>query len=147
MGNQMVSEQQLRLVTEPLESLHTEYKPWIDLDAPEGRADLVRTCLALRNYGGGQLVVGFRDKGGLYALPPPESSGRNPQTVRQQFSGDNVSRLVGQYALSPFETAVHLVPHGGGDYPVIEVPAGIRTPVATKQGIENSRGMPLLVKN
>lgn len=130
------------LIGNPRETLETEYKSWIDLDVPEGRAVLVTACLALRNYGGGSLVIGFRDKtGGLQPLPAPSFD------IREKFSGDSVARLVGRHSLSPFETTVHFVAHKGVDYPVIEVAGGIRTPAATKASIEKATGEILVKKD
>lgn len=138
----MVATEQLqRLITNPLEALETEYKPWLDTEIPEGKAVLVKACLALRNYGGGWLVIGFRDQAGLHRRPAPQYN------VREKFSSDNVSRLVGQYSLTPFPTTVHFVTHEDVDYPAIEVAAGIRTPVATKRGIESPDGVVLLAKD
>ena len=47
------------LVERPGESLSVEYKRWIDPECPEGKAKIVKTALALKNYGGGSLVIGF----------------------------------------------------------------------------------------
>jgi hypothetical protein len=138
----MTPEQILSLVTSPRETLETEYKPWIDMDIPEGQAVLVLACLALRNYGGGCLVIGFRDRAGqLQALPAP------PYAIREKFSGDAVARLVGKYSLSPFETVVHLVPHDRVEHPVIEVAADIRVPAVTKESIEKAPAATLLKKD
>jgi hypothetical protein len=131
-----------RLVTNPRETLDTEYKPWIDLDIPEGQAILVKTCLGLRNHGGGRLVIGFRDRRGtLDPLQAPQYD------VREKFSGDSVSRLVGRYSLRPFATAVYLLSHRHTNYPVIEIASGIRTPVVAKKSILGVTGVVLLVKN
>lgn len=47
------------LVERPGESLSVEYKRWIDPECPGGKAKIVKTALARRNYGGGSLVIGF----------------------------------------------------------------------------------------
>jgi hypothetical protein len=138
----MTQEQLESLISNPVETLDTEYKPWIDPDVPTGLSALVRGCLALRNYGGGCLVVGFRDKAdGLRARPLPEYS------IRDKFSGDKIYRLIGRYSLSPFETTVHFVLKDGIEFPVIEVAGGIRTPAVTKQSIESDDGETLLKKD
>jgi len=137
----MTPEQVISLVASPRETLETEYKPWINPDIPEGQAVVVTTCLALRNFGGGCLILGFRDRAGLHPLGAP------PYDVHEKFSGDTVARLVGRYCLSPFETTVHYVPHDGVEYLVIEVAAGIRAPAVTKTSIEKTTGDVLLKKD
>lgn len=49
------------LIDKPAESLSVELKSWIDPDQSEGAAKIVRAALALRNHGGGFLVVGFNN--------------------------------------------------------------------------------------
>jgi hypothetical protein len=130
------------LISTPRETLETEYKSWIDTTVPEGSAALVIACLALRNYGGGCVVIGFRDRAaGLRPLPAPSFD------VHERFSGDAVARLVGRYSLTPFETTVHYVQHAGIDYPVIEVAGGVRTPTVTKASIEKATSELLLRKD
>ena len=41
------------LVDRPAESLSVEIKNWIDPDQPDGRVEIIRNVLALRNYVGG----------------------------------------------------------------------------------------------
>lgn len=50
------------LVARPSEGLNVEVKTWIDPDAPDGMAKIVRAALALRNRNGGYLLIGFDDK-------------------------------------------------------------------------------------
>lgn len=50
------------LVERPAESLSVEIKNWISPEEPEGQAKIVRTALALRNHGGGYLLIGFNGK-------------------------------------------------------------------------------------
>jgi hypothetical protein len=47
------------LIQQPQESLSVELKAWFEPDQPEGIAKIVKTCLALRNHGGGYMVIGF----------------------------------------------------------------------------------------
>lgn len=47
------------LISRPGESLSVEVKAWIDPDIPDGISKIVRAALALRNHGGGYLVIGF----------------------------------------------------------------------------------------
>lgn len=97
--------------------------------------------MALRNFGGGCLVLGFRDRSGLHPLGAP------PYDTREKFAGDTVAQLLGRYCLSPFETAVHFVPRDGVEYPVIEIAAGIRAPAVTKTSIAKATCEVLLKKD
>ena len=137
----MTLAQVISLVASPRETLEAEYKPWIDPGIPEGQVVLVTACLALRNFGGGCLVLGFRDRSGLHPLGAP------PYDTREKFAGDTVAQLLGRYCLSPFETAVHFVPRDGVEYPVIEIAAGIRAAAVTKTSIAKATCEVLLKKD
>jgi hypothetical protein len=50
-----------QLIDKPAESLSVELKSWIDPDQPEGAAKIVKAALALRNHGGGYLIIGFNN--------------------------------------------------------------------------------------
>lgn len=51
-----------QLVKRPSESLVVEIKSWISPAEAAGQAKIIRAAIALRNRGGGYLVVGFDDK-------------------------------------------------------------------------------------
>jgi hypothetical protein len=50
-----------QLVTRPGESLVVEIKTWISPTDPAGQAKIIKGAIALRNRGGGYLVIGFDD--------------------------------------------------------------------------------------
>jgi hypothetical protein len=126
---------QLReLVGYPREALAVETKAWVDPATPHGTAKLVAALFALRNQGGGFLILGFDNK-----TLQPTDVGR-PADVRLTFHADIVQRLIGRYASEPFEAVVHFVDREGQDFPVIEVPAGVVTPLATKASLVDSDG-------
>ena len=52
-----------QLAANPAEALSVELKGWLDPNAPEGIAKIVKACLALWNNNGGFLVIGFGDEG------------------------------------------------------------------------------------
>ena len=70
------------LVERPGESLSVEIKRWIDPDQPEGIAIIVRAALALRNHGGGYIVIGFDNN----TLGPDKNN--VPSDVRALFHMD-----------------------------------------------------------
>jgi len=117
------------LVERPSESLAVEIKTWIDPDSVEGRSKLVRAMLALRNANGGYLLIGFDDKS---LVPDLE---RAPADVRSAFHPDKIYELVARFASELFDVAIEFVERDAGVYPVIVIPAGVRTPVAAKSDL------------
>ncbi len=127
------------LVDRPNESLAVELKRWIDPDQPEGKAKIVKTALALRNYGGGYLIIGFDDN-----THEPDQ-GNMPQDVKAAFHTDNIQALISRYASEPFEVSVEFPERGGQPYPVLIVPPGVRTPVAAKADLWSADGATALI--
>ncbi|MBN3755912.1 ATP-binding protein [Paraburkholderia sp. Tr-20389] len=121
------------------ESYAVEVKRWFDPAQPEGQAKLVRTLMALRNNGGGRLVVGFDD-----ASMKPTSEGR-PKSVRAAFDQDQIQALVSRFASEPFEVLIQYADLADEAFPVICVPAGVRTPVATKSELKDAANQKTLV--
>lgn len=126
--NEATSDQRLlnELIERPSESLAVEIKNWIRPGESAGAAKIVKAALALRNYGGGYLLIGFNDE----SLEPDQAN--VPEDIRQTYHQDVVQGLVTKHASEPFEVAVDFVPRGDYLHPVIVVPAGVRTPVASK---------------
>lgn len=123
----MVDPQFIRdLVANPRESLTVELKAWFDPGSPEGQSKIVRCALAMRNHGGGFMLVGFEDG---TARPLTDEA---PPDVRLGFNADDVQKLVTRFASDPFEVEVHFAMRDGVEFPVPAFPGGVRTPVATK---------------
>jgi len=120
------------LVERPGESLSVEIKRWIDPDQPEGVAIIVRAVLALRNHGGGYIVIGFDNN----TLEPDKNN--VPSDVRMLFHIDKIQGLVSKFASELFEVIVEFPERDGQLYPVIVVPPGVKTPVATKSDLRVS---------
>jgi hypothetical protein len=117
------------LVDRPGESLAIEIKRWIDPDQPEGIAMIVRAALALRNHGGGYIVIGFDNE----TREPDKNN--IPSDVRALFHIDKIQGLVSRFASEPFEVTVEFPERDGQLYPVVVVPPGVRTPVAAKSDL------------
>lgn len=129
------------LVGRPVESLNVELKIWLDPTDNLHVAKLVRAIFALRNRGGGFLVIGFDDK---TLQPDPYPLSRPLEDV---FHLDEVQAVVSRYAHDAFEIEVRLGVRDGHSYPVIVVPEGVRTPVAVKRDlIDQTSQRPLLTK-
>jgi predicted HTH transcriptional regulator len=88
------------LIQQPQESLSVELKAWIDPGQPEGIAKIVKTCLALRNHGGGYMVIGIDND----TLEPLLDSA--PSNARQIFHIDKIQGMVAKYSSDPFEVTV-----------------------------------------
>ncbi|MCY4389402.1 MAG: ATP-binding protein [Desulfurellaceae bacterium] len=123
------------LVDRPTESLSIELKRWIDPDQPEGAAKIVKTALALRNHGGGYLVIGFDD----HTHEPDQEN--VPQDVKVAFHIDKIQALISKYASEPFEVSVEFPEREGQPYPVISIPPGVKTPVAVKADLRSARAL------
>jgi len=119
------------LVRDLRERLSIEVKGWIDPGSEAGQAKIVRGCIALRNQDGGFFVVGFED--GTWQ---PDLANA-PADVRAEWDGDHIQGLVGRHASEPFEVHLLFAKRDGLEYPVLEVEAGVRSPVAAKKEISN----------
>lgn len=118
------------LINRPGESLSVELKRWIDPDAPEGMAKIIRAALALRNHGGGYLVIGFDND----SLQPDQQN--RPKDIEAKFHIDKIQGYVSRFASEPFEVAVDFPQREGHSYPVIVVPSGVKTPVAARSDLK-----------
>lgn len=125
------------LVERPSESLSVEIKNWINPDTLEGKEKIVQAALAIRNYNGGYLIIGFDNK----TLEPITIN--VPNNVRELFHPDKIKGLIAKYASEPFEVSVEFPELRGCPYPVIVIPPGVRTPVATKEKLIKN-GSPLI---
>ncbi|MFL9897907.1 putative DNA binding domain-containing protein [Paraburkholderia fungorum] len=124
------------------ESFSVEVKSWFDPTSPEGKSKLVKAAIALRNNNGGRLVIGFDDN-----TMAPVSEGR-PEQLRSVFGQDAIQALVTKYASESFEVLVQYAERDGLEFPVICVPPGVKTPVATKGEVKDpATQKPVLLMN
>lgn len=123
------------------ESLAVELKTWINPDQPDGIAKIVKTALALRNYGGGYMVIGLNDE----TLKPDIKEA--PPDVRVIFHIDKIQGTISKYSSEPFEVIVEYPQYNAQEFPVIVIPSGVRTPVATKSGLSSADGKKILIKS
>src|SRR5205085_300742 len=85
--------------------------------------------------------VGF-DNATSASLAPPQG-----YDVDALFHADRIQALVTRFASESFEVVVHFVDRGGVRHPVIEIPQGTRTPVASKSSLANAGGDLLVREN
>jgi len=119
------------LVERPGESLSVELKRWLDPNHPDGIAKIVKAALALRNHGGGYIVIGFDNN---TFEPDTENV---PENVKHLFHIDMVQGLISRFASEPFEISVEFPEREEQAYPVIVIPSGVKTPVASKSDLHD----------
>lgn len=128
-----------RLVAGPAETRDVEIKAWIDPRTSEGKVKLLTALLALRNFNGGRLVIGFHNKT-LQPLPAA------PADILDAFHNDDIQGLISRHTSETFDIAVGFAQREGQQYPVIVVDSGIRTPVAVKAPVTGPGGKQILKK-
>jgi hypothetical protein len=126
------------LAANPSESLALEIKTWIDPDSPEGRAKIVKSCIALRNFDGGRLLIGFNNDTGA-----PEVN-TVLQDVKASYHIDKIQAMVTKQASEAFEIEVRWIERDGQSYPLIVVPAGVKSPVAARSPIVDAQSHSLI---
>lgn len=126
------------LVRTPREDLDIELKQWMDMTDKNVQAKLAKELLALRNYGGGYLVIGFKDE--HPALPDPA----RPADL-DRYSTDVFNNILKKYAEPPFHCTSRVVVHPatGETYPVIVVPGGAKVPVRCKSESPDGKSIKL----
>jgi hypothetical protein len=129
------------LVHAPRESLAVEIKRWLDPRQLDGIAKLVKCALAMRNYGGGHMIIGLDNKTG------ESVSDGYPIDVRAMFHADVIQPIISKFASKPFEVTVEFVERDARAHPVIGIPGGAQVPVATRAGLQAQDGTWLLREN
>lgn len=131
-----------QLIENLCETLAVEVKAWIDPATPHGVGIIARAAIAMRNNDGGYLVLGFDND----TLLPLEEA--RPANHRQVYHQDVIQGIVRRYASEGFEVEVAFVKRAGCEYPVIVVPAGVKTPVAARSDLyENACGKKLVAEH
>lgn len=115
-----------------VETLATEFKSWLDLNVPAGRAPPAKAAIALANHGGGTIVMGMREtaNGPIRSCPRPEGMKR--------YTVDDVNAAVNRYADPHLHcNVVHLAhPVTGNEHAFIVVPGGHAIPVMASRGTD-----------
>lgn len=113
------------LFSQQSETLATEFKAWLDLSIPQGRAPLAKAAIALANHGGGTIVVGMRE-----AANKPIGSHPRPEEIAR-YTADAVNAAINKYADPHVHCdVVHLNhPVTGHEHAFVVVPGGQTVPV------------------
>lgn len=122
-----MNEELQELVRVPREDMNIELKRWMDPSDKVVQAKFAKELIALRNHGGGFLVIGFLDE------HPPVADPNRP-TDLAAFNTDYFNGIVKRYAEPPFHCVSHVVAHpeSGATFPVVHVPGGSAVPVRCK---------------
>lgn len=117
------------LILSPRESLAVEYKAWLDPSVDADKANIAQAIMALANYGGGFVVIGFNEAGPELKPAPPRAR------LAERFTADIVNGIVKSYADPPFHCEVYQVsnPATGLSHPVISVPGQHATPIRSRR--------------
>ena len=116
------------LVESPTESPGVEYKDWLDLTTNHGKATLAKHAIALANYGGGHVVMGFSEQvDELVSRPRPE--------VVPAITQDSVNEAIRRFCEPEFQCQMNSVNRSdtGVAHPVITVPGTLTAPVMSKR--------------
>ena len=120
------------LVAQPRESLAVEVKNWLDLSDSAHKAKIIKALIALRNFNGGYLILGFDD--------PTMQPSQNPQyDPIVMYSADAIQTLISKYVSESFEVTVEFEERDGVKHPVFIVPAGVKSPVAVKADLKDGQ--------
>lgn len=118
-----------QLIERPSESLSLELKDWIDPDSNEGKAKIIKAALAMRNNDGGYLLIGFHNNDGTPNIAEA------PDNVSELFHVDKIQGYITRHSSEPFEIFVYYPEIENKNFVVIEIPQGVKTPVASKSGL------------
>lgn len=114
------------LLARPKEALSVELKAWFDPARPAGQAKVIKGAIALRNNGGGHMLIGINDDG------TPDASNA-PSDPARSFDPDTIQGLVSRHSAELFEIDVSVRRHDGHAFVVISVPGGVTVPCAAKK--------------
>lgn len=117
------------LLAYPREELGIELKSWLDLTSENDKANLAQALIALANYGGGYILIGFSENGGNWV--PSE---HRPEKI-DIYNQNIINGIVQGYAEPAFHCSVyHTVhPKTGLVYPVVVVPGQNKVPIRAKR--------------
>jgi hypothetical protein len=123
----------VKLLIEPNETLSAEYKSWLDLRENPGRALLAKAAIALANHGGGIIVLGMRAQENA---GPLESMPRPPRLDR--YTQDQVNQSINRFAEPEFHCELSFAAHPSTkvEHAFVSVPGGMTVPVFTSRACD-----------
>ena len=124
----MDNQELIQLITHAREERNLEYKGNISWDAPQSRASLIKTILAMSNVrDGGAIVIGVGQHGENFVLTG--LSQKNFDTFKQ----NDISSLVNEFTDPYVEITVRRIDYEHKNYVVIQVEEFSEIPVICKR--------------
>lgn len=106
-----------------METLAVELKEWLDPTQDEAKAILAKAILALANYGGGHIVIGFSMQDGVYrSLPAPDG-------ILEKYDHDCLNAVAKKYCDPAIHLGCEIVGSGTQRHPIISVPGNHSVPI------------------
>jgi hypothetical protein len=121
----------LELLRSPAEDLAFEIKEWLNLSDNVHKARLAQALIALANYGGGAVLIGYTEQADGSFVPteprPSDLSG---------YTSDVVNEISRAYLNPPVHCDVRHIAHPvtGDLFPVITIAGGHSIPIMAKRG-------------
>lgn len=108
-------------------------KEWLDLSDKGACGTLAKAMIALENYGGGFLLIGFSEDSGRLA-----PSLKRPQNL-DQYSTDRINSIIEKHAQPSFHVHVTFQRHRESDeeFPLIQVAGASKVPVRSCRDTHN----------
>lgn len=121
------------LLTQIEERDSLDYKANLE-DSAKGKADFIKDCSAIANYGGGVLIYGV-DKQNLIGLPESDMQFYDPSRLHDRIKGH----------LSPVPKIItQIISHEGKKFPFVKIAGIDKSPILVSKKMYDERNGPLL---
>ena len=127
----IVNFQVKELIENPREDMNVEIKCWLDFDENSSKAKVARAIIALANYGGGFLLMGFKEEEPDTFVADSENVG-----FLAKWNQDNLNGIVASYMYPVFHVGTHLLASEKWkqEILVVAVPGGHKVPIQCVKG-------------
>lgn len=113
------------------ETLNAEFKAWLDLTTPHGKATIAKSAIAMANHGGGTIMMGMGGK--------PATSTERPYAIAR-YTADAINAAVNRYADPHVHCEVVHLPHPVTEFEhaFVVVPGGMSVPVMSTRELQGT---------
>jgi predicted HTH transcriptional regulator len=127
-----------KLIEDPHEALNVEIKQWLDFDDIACKVKVARAIMALANYGGGFLLLGFKEKSFDNFAPDFENL-----IYHKKWSQDNLNGLAAAYMYPVFhiETESYKVGNEKCEVLAVIVSGNHKVPIQCIKGSPDGKGL------